>query len=151
MQSEELILIREMTEEDLDTVCEIEKEIFSQPWSRQGFLDALHSEYTRYLCAVKDEELIGYCGYLRSFEEADITNVAVKESARRQNAGKKMLTELIHRGEQDGIEAFTLEVRKSNIPALRLYETLGFASCGVRKNFYDLPKEDAVIMWRRPE
>ena len=142
------ILIREMEEKDLDQVVKIEEEIFSQPWSREGFLSSLRETKTLYLCAETEGKIAGYCGLLQVLDEADITNVAVSSGFRRQGIAKKMLEELIRIGLEKGIVNFTLEVRESNLPALILYEQLGFENSGTRKNFYDLPKEHAVIMWK---
>ena len=143
--------IRLMQEEDLDQVAQIEQEIFSIPWSREGFQNSLRSEDTIYMVACvrrgKTEKIIAYCGLLRSFEEADITNVAVQEKYRGQGAARLMLSALMEEGRKQGIERFTLEVRTGNAAAIHLYETLGFHGVGVRKNFYEKPAEDALIMW----
>ncbi|EET59497.1 ribosomal-protein-alanine acetyltransferase [Marvinbryantia formatexigens DSM 14469] len=144
-----MIEITEMQPENLATVAAIEKTIFSQPWSEKGFAASLQSKDTLYLMAWLDGEPAGYCGLLQSFDEADITNVAVKEECRRRKVAETMLTELIRRGAQRGIRAYTLEVRRSNAGAIALYEKLGFTSCGIRRNFYEKPAEDAVIMWKR--
>jgi ribosomal-protein-alanine N-acetyltransferase len=144
-----MIEIREMCLKDLPEVARIEKENFSRPWSAQAFADSLKQDCTRYLTVVCDGQIAGYCGYLQSFEEADITNVAVEEKSRNLGIGYAMLQELMRQGEERGITAYTLEVRKSNQAAIHLYEKLGFEQVGIRKNFYDLPTEDAVIMWRR--
>ncbi len=144
----EEIKIRPMEKRDLEAVAEIEKSIFSQPWTRDGFYSSMVSKDTIYLVVEKEEEICGYCGLLQALDEADITNVAVKETARGGGIAYRMLTELMRLGEEKGITAFTLEVRKSNAPALALYEKLGFEVAGIRKNFYDFPKEDAVIMWK---
>ena len=142
------IQIRAMQSKDLTEVAEIEKDIFSIPWSRQGFADSLGQENTCYLVACLNGKIAGYCGFLQVLDEADITNVAVEASSRKKGIGKKMLDELIRQGMQRGIRAFTLEVRESNHAALALYQKLGFESAGIRKNFYDAPKENAVIMWK---
>jgi ribosomal-protein-alanine N-acetyltransferase len=144
-----MIEIREMCLKDLPEVARIEKGNFSRPWSEQAFADSLKQDCTRYLTVVCDGQIVGYCGYLQSFEEADITNVAVEEKSRNLGIGNAMLQELMRQGEERGITAYTLEVRKSNQAAIHLYEKLGFEQVGIRKNFYDLPTEDAVIMWRR--
>lgn len=151
-------LVRRMEERDLEEVAEIEKGIFTQPWTRDGFYSSMISKDTIYLVvennAIDNDKkenvgrICGYCGLLQALDEADITNVAVRESARGKKIGYRMLTELMRLGEERGITAFTLEVRKSNAPALALYEKLGFETAGIRKNFYDFPKEDAVIMWK---
>ena len=133
-EQNENLMIREMQKQDLSEVAEIEKNIFSLPWSQQGFEDSLRQENTCYLVA---------CA-----EEADITNVAVRENWRNCGVGSRMLRELMHCGERRGVKAYTLEVRESNQAALALYERLGFTSAGIRKNFYDCPRENAVIMWK---
>ena len=91
--------------------------------------------------------MIGYCGLLRSFDEADVMNVAVAPDFRNRGVGRRMLQELMRRGTGRGIRRYTLEVRQSNDAAIHLYEKLGFASVGIRKNFYEKPTEAAVIMW----
>ena len=75
--------------------------------------------------------------------------MAVKESCRRRGVAETMLAELIKRGAARGVTAFTLEVRRSNAGAIALYEKLGFVNCDIRRNFYEKPAEDAVIMWKR--
>jgi ribosomal-protein-alanine N-acetyltransferase len=137
----------EMTPDDVAEVAELEAQIFSMPWTIRGFLDALHLPDTLYLTVRREGRLIGYCGLLQSFDEADITNVAVTEQARGQGVGREMLLELMRLGKERGISRYTLEVRAGNAAALHLYEKLGFESVGVRKNFYERPTEDAVIMW----
>ena len=74
--------------------------------------------------------------------------MAVRETERGRGVARTMLTELLKEGKSRGIAHFTLEVRVSNAPAIHLYEKLSFASAGIRKNFYDCPREDAMIMWR---
>lgn len=139
--------IKRMTPQDAAEVAELEKKIFSLPWSEEGFLSSLKQPDTLYLVVREDEKLVGYCGLLQSFDEADITNVAVSEVCRGKGIGYQMLTELMRRGRERGIARFTLEVRVSNASAIHLYEKLGFASVGIRKNFYERPREDAMIMW----
>ena len=139
--------IEKMRPEHIKEVAEIERRIFTLPWSEQGFLSSLQSEDTLYLVVRKEGRVAGYCGLLQSFDEADITNVAVAEEARGAGIGFAMLSELMRLGKERGIARYTLEVRASNAAALHLYEKLGFQSAGIRKNFYDRPKEDAVIMW----
>lgn len=143
-----MLTLHPMKEKDLPQVAAIEASIFSQPWSEKGFLDALRQKAAFYLVAAEEEKILGYCGFYQSFDEADITNVAVRESERGRGVARAMLTELLKEGKNRGVAHFTLEVRVSNAPAIHLYEKLGFTSAGIRKNFYDYPKEDAMIMWR---
>lgn len=141
--------IREMREEDLDQVAQLEEETFSMPWSRQSLFSFLKREDTVFLVAEKEEEILGYCGYLQVFDEADILNVAVKEKYRGRHIGTNMIEKLIETGKKNGISQFTLEVRQSNLRAIHIYEKAGFVSVGIRKNFYEKPAENAVIMWRQ--
>ena len=144
-------IIRQMQEEDIAQAAAIEQELFSEPWSQEAFLSSLRQPDTLYLVTEGVQEthrfIAGYCGYLRSFEEADITNVAVRGSIQRQGIAIRMLQRLMTEGRQQGIERFTLEVRAGNKAAVHLYEKLGFHSVGRRKNFYRKPTEDALIMW----
>lgn len=143
------MVIRKMLHRDLDQVSALEAEIFSVPWSRQGFADSLEQENTIYLVVLDGTKVVGYCGMLQALDEADITNVAVDQAYRGRGIGQAMLRDLMGRGEQRGITAYTLEVRVGNKPARILYQKLGFQEEGIRKNFYQKPTEDAVIMWKR--
>lgn len=144
------MLIRKMVERDLEEVCQIERETFSDPWSKASFLETLSDENNHYLVVIIDGSVAGYCGYCGVCGEGYIYNVAVKPTFRRQGIGQRMLEELIKQAESRGITSLTLEVRKSNYPAINLYKKLGFVEAGIRKDFYTKPIEDAVIMWRNP-
>ena len=139
--------IERMQPEDVREVAALEAKIFSVPWSEAGFLSSLHSKDSLYLAVRKSGQLFGYCGFLQSFDEADITNVAVEETYRGCGVASRMLEQLMELGKARGILRYTLEVRVSNASAIHLYEKLGFRAVGIRKNFYDNPKEDAMIMW----
>lgn len=141
------MLIRRMMEADLEQVCVIEQETFSDPWSREDFMDSLKESNNGYLVAIMDEGIAGYCGYWGIVGEGYIYNVAVKKEYRRHKIGYRMLKALMEEAKGRGITSLTLEVRYSNEAAIGLYETLGFERAGIRKDFYTKPKEDAVIMW----
>lgn len=141
------MIIRQMLLEDLEQVCEIEEQIFSKPWSQKGFKDALNKTNNIYLLAEIDKMIVGYCGLWNIAGEGQITNVAVKEEFRNQKVGTVLLSRLIEEGRKKQITTFTLEVRESNQYAIRLYQYLGFKSFGIRKDFYQAPKENAIIMW----
>ena len=143
--------IRRMEEGDLDQVCAIEEETFSMPWSRKSFRDTISYYHTLFLVAELDGEIAGYCGCYQSLEEAEITNIAVRRQLRGHGIGRRLLMELMRLGKEQGAFAYTLEVRVSNQAAIHLYESLGFVSFGIRKNFYERPREDAMIMWRHWE
>lgn len=139
------IIIDNMQESDIPEVSQIEAMVFSMPWSAQGFLDALKQD-TIFITARLDSQIVGYCGMYCSFEEGEITNVAVLPNAQKQGIGKKIISGLLKAASEKEISRIVLEVRVSNIPAIKLYEGFGFQSVGIRKGFYEKPKEDAAIM-----
>ena len=143
-----MITIRPMREVDLEQVKMIENETFSLPWSKQSFYEGMLKENTIYLVAVKEKKIVGYCGLWNILGDAEITNVAVGKEYRNHKIGRTMLGELLLKGKEQGVKAFTLEVRESNLSAIHLYESLGFQSVGIRKDFYEKPRENAIIMWK---
>lgn len=145
------VLIRPMKEEDVPKVSLLEEAAFSMPWSSDAFLDMVSREDSLYIVALMGGEPVGCCGVTNACGDGDINNVVVAEECRKAGIGKKMLSALMKWGEALGIVNYTLEVRVSNVAAIRLYESLGFVSEGIRPGFYDKPKEDAMIMWKRQE
>lgn len=145
------IVIREMQDGDVAGLADIEAESFSMPWSEQAFRELLSRTYCRYVVAMVDGELAGCSGFTNLCGEANIDNVVVAPRFRGKGVAQAMLRELIRRGEAEGVEAFTLEVRVSNETAIHVYEKFGFVSEGIRPGFYEKPREDASIMWRRRE
>lgn len=141
------MFVRTMCETDLNEVHQIECSIFSLPWSVNDFRGSISGSNNLYLVVEENEAIIGYCGFWGVVGEGQINNVAVTKAYRGRGVGKLMLEELIKRGRGMGLEAFTLEVRISNEPAIALYHNLGFRDVGIRKNFYESPIEDALIMW----
>lgn len=97
------------------------------------------------------EKIVGMCGVKKIFEEGDISNVAVHPDYRGRGISRKMLEVLMREAREDGVQAFTLEVRAGNRIAVNLYESLGFCTEGVRPRFYEAPVEDGLIMWLRPQ
>jgi len=148
-----MITIREMTIMDVDQVCLLEEMVFSMPWHKESFIEMIENKDALYLVVEEEDSpgvVIACCGVRNIVGEGDITNVVVHPDYRKRGIAYKMLTELLHRGEEKyGIEAYTLEVRESNIEAIRLYERLGFVREGIRKDFYEKPVENALIMWKR--
>lgn len=143
---ENKMTVRAMKEEDLPQVTAIEKATFSLPWSQQSFADAAKKTDNVYLVCDCAGEIAGYCGMWTVLGEGNITNVAVRDSYRRNGVGKALLQELLKRGAAKSVEVFFLEVRESNEAARHLYENLGFEQIGVRKHFYEKPVENAIIM-----
>lgn len=140
------MIVRTMTKEDCAKTAALEKRIFSQPWSEQGFRDAVSMEQNIFLVAEEAGEVCGYIGMYQALDEGEITNVAVAPEQRNAGIGWMLMQAALEKAMQQGITQIVLEVRVSNNPAIRLYEKCGFVNCGVRKGFYDFPKEDAYIM-----
>ena len=143
------VIIKPLTEEYVDQVCVLEEEAFSMPWHKESFLEMIANENACYLVALVGDEVVASCGLRHIVGEGEITNVVTKSTMRGKGVGRQILLRLLEEGSKMGAEAFTLEVRVSNAPAIHLYESLGFVSEGVRKNFYEEPTEDALIMWKR--
>ena len=143
------IIIRNLQEQDVEPLAAIEAASFSMPWSAKDFHALLFRDYCLYMVAEVDGEVAGCAGLTNICNEGNIDNVVVAERFRGCGVAGRLLSELIASGEAQGIEAFTLEVRVSNVAAIHLYEKMGFVSEGIRPNFYERPTEDAMIMWRR--
>lgn len=142
------IVIEKMTVDDIDSVVEVENNCFSIPWSKESFLRELKSnEIALYLVAKVEDKAVGYIGTWKVLDEGHITNLAVHSDYRKLGIGGMLISELLSLCRKEGINSFTLEVRKSNEIARRLYEKFGFNERGIRKGYYEDNNEDAVIMW----
>lgn len=130
------------TKEYLNDVCEIESVCFSSPWSRADLEKQIESPTSHFLVAEMDGRAVGYMGLQIFSGEGYVTNVAVLPEYRCRGIAKALIEAQMKRD----MEFITLEVRKSNIPAISLYEKAGFENVGVRPGFYTAPDEDAVIM-----
>lgn len=139
------LYFREMQTEDIPAVAAIERAVFSRPWTERSFQESMQED-TLFIAALKDGAVIGYCGMYCSFGEGEITNVAVTPMEQGRGAGTKMMEYLFGKARERGIAAIFLEVRISNSKAIHLYEQLGFCSCGIRRNFYEMPREDGMVM-----
>lgn len=143
-----MLEFRRMEEKDLDEVMQIEQSSFSVPWTRQDFIQSIEKPTAIYMVAVEDGHIKGYCGLWGVVDEGQINNVAVSLQERGRNIGTRLLEALFVEGEKLGLNAYTLEVRVGNAPAIALYKKLGFKEAGIRKNYYKVPDEDALIMWK---
>lgn len=143
------LTVRLMKPEDVPEVAKMEAEIFSMPWSENSFLEEVERDDRIFVVAHVDDKLAGYVGIIPSFDEADIANVAVASSMRRCGIAERMLEIAMAWAREMGVKDFALEVRAGNVGAIALYGKLGFISEGIRKNYYEKPTEDALIMWKR--
>lgn len=140
------MIIRRMKEADIEQVVAIEKQCFSLPWSANGFLEGVCKEENIFLVAEENGTICGYLGLYVALDEGEITNVAVSSIYRGQGLGQMLVNTCVENALLKGVNRIVLEVRVSNAPAIRVYEKCGFVNVGVRKGFYDFPKEDAYIM-----
>lgn len=136
-----------MTESDLEIVAKLEAEAFSDAWNISMLEEELHNKLSTYIIMELDDKVIGYAGFMLVVGEADITRVAVFKEYRGQGFGNALTEAFVQKAWELDAEAITLDVRESNIAAQKAYEKSGFKSVGVRPNFYDKPREGAVIMW----
>lgn len=135
--------------DDLEQVMPIENENFSRPWTETGYFTYLIREDALFLVAELEGDIVGYCGVLILSDEGDITSVSVAKSHQGKGVGKTLVKELVERTKQVGVTTLHLEVRQSNQAAISLYQSIGFQEVGNRKNYYEDPIEDALLMTRR--
>lgn len=143
--------IRKMKKQDVPQAAIIEKENFSIPWTEESFLQALEKKENIYLTALEGEEIIGYIGMWTVLDEGEITQVSVKKNCQGRHIGRRLLETLEEEGKKAGVISFFLEVRKSNAPAIQLYKNRGFSVQGIRKNFYENPREDGILMEKKTD
>ena len=141
-----MITLMEMKAEHVPQVAQLEKICFADPWSELSISLELTNVWSYWVVALDGDTVVGYVGSQSSIDEADIMNVAVHPDYRRQGIAENLINTLIAELKKRGCHALLLEVRVSNTPAITLYEKLGFAQVGCRKNYYRNPKEDALIL-----
>jgi len=127
-------------------VAELEKLCFTTPWSENSIAMEVGNDLSLWLVALADDVVVGYIGSQTVCGETDIMNVAVHPRWRQMGIARSLIEMLAHRLPERGSDRMTLEVRASNLPAIRLYEKLDFHEVGRRPNYYHNPKEDALIL-----
>ena len=141
--------ITDAREEMLPQLREIEEQCFSVPWTKAMLRAQLAPETHIFLAAETPQgRVAGYIGLMFVLDEGYISNVAVAPRFRRQGIAEALICELVRRGAEKQLAFLTLEVRESNAPAIALYEKCGFQTVGHRKNYYEKPTEDALLMTR---
>jgi len=131
---------------DLDEVMAIERTSFRHPWSSRFFLEELQVACARSVLAEINGKIIGYVLFWLLPEEVDIHNIAVHTEFRRQGIGHVLLQQVAEQARSRNSSRITLEVRVSNLPAQKLYKSMGFVSKGLRKGYYSDDGEDALMM-----
>lgn len=127
-------------------IAAIERDCFSMPWPEEVIAANLTDERHVMLAAVSEAEVLGYIGLMYVLDEGYISNVAVAKNQRRLGLADRLVAAMLERAAQLELAFLTLEVRASNTPARRLYEKHGFTEVGIRRGYYEQPREDAVLM-----
>ena len=130
----------------LPAIAALEQQCFSDPWSVEMLRPELPDDSHEFLLAVEGEELLGYVGLMTVLDEGYLSNIAVSPEHRRQGIAEALLKALLVRARARKLAFVTLEVRAGNTPAQTLYRKLGFTEVGVRRGYYEHPREDAVLM-----
>ena len=143
------LIVRRAEAKDVDRIAELEIECFTTPWTRESvYQDVVENPRALYVVAEIEGLVIGYAGIWSIVDEGHITNVAVDPKFRKLHVGSAIISVLLDVTQKAGIERHTLEVRRSNEAAIKLYEKFGFEVAGERKGYYQDEGEDALIMWR---
>jgi ribosomal-protein-alanine N-acetyltransferase len=143
--------LRRMRTEDIPRVVDIEKDGFKHPWSAELLRRELHHDWSVALVAAEPgvdgpSAVVGFIVFWLVHDEVHVLNVAVAASARRRGVARILMDEAASRGRTARARLVTLEVRRSNEPALALYRALGYRQVGVRPNYYVDEGEDAIVM-----
>jgi len=140
-----------MTSADqIASVLAIEEASFTSPWTREMYLAELENRNVSfcYLAGFEDGAAVGFCSFWRVLDELHINNLAVLPDFRHRGVGAELLAFVLREGAMLGAHRATLEVRRSNTPALHLYDRFGFTVAGIRRDYYTNPQEDALILWK---
>lgn len=137
--------IVKMEPRHIEDILLVERECFSDPWSEAMFSEEISGKFAHYYVAETDGKAVGYMGMWALSGEGHITNVAISPSYRRKGYAKALIEHFTEIAKEENLEFMTLEVRASNTPAIKLYESFGFVQVGVRKKYYE-NREDALLM-----
>jgi len=140
------IQLQKMQHDHVAQIAELEKVCFSDPWNEASVASELTNPLSLWLVALDGDTVVGYIGSQTVLGEADIMNVAVSPAYRRTGIARMLLNELYRMLKAEQVYSLTLEVRVSNVPAIALYDSLGYRQVGRRPNYYHHPKEDALIL-----
>ena len=130
-------------------VAAIERLCFSEPWSEDGIYRFNAADCGQIIVGLLNDKVVAYAGLMTVLDEGYIANIATHPDYRRRGLGRQVVRHLARMGRDMHLAFITLEVRASNAPAIALYEAEGFTCEGTRPGYYDLPKEDALIMTLR--
>ena len=135
-----------LSEKHVKQIADLEKQYFSAPWSEKSIAEEIKNSLSLWVVAVDEDTVVGYVGSQTVLFEADMMNLAVDRSYRRQGIARKLVSFLIDRRRENKTYSLTLEVCASNVAAISLYHELGFKEVGRRPRYYSKPVEDALIL-----
>ena len=138
--------IRRISENDIEAVAFLEEAVFPDPWSAKSIKETRDNQSACILGAYKEDVLIGYVIFYYVLDEGEIARIAVHPSYRRQGVAEQIYAGLLDFCAEKNIERILLDVRVSNEAAIAFYRKSGFTEDGIRKNFYENPKEHALLM-----
>lgn len=142
--------LRAMSQDDLPQVLAIERQAFTEPWSKQAFLGELGQACSRaWVALTENDQVAGFIIIWITEETCQIVTMAVLPEFRHQGLGRAMLSHALEHSQRQGACEWWLEVRASNVAAQSLYHYLGFVPTGRRQGYYTGPREDAILMTRR--
>jgi ribosomal-protein-alanine N-acetyltransferase len=145
-QQVDKIVIQRMSQEDVEEVTRLEKICFSDPWSREAFMEELRLKLAIPLVVRWGEKVIGYTCLWHLDDQLEVANFAVSPDYQRKGIGEKIMKKILLEAKERSCRSIILSVRESNIAAVKLYTKFGFVEVGRRKKYYRLPTEDALTM-----
>lgn len=141
-----MIILQEMEEKDSEQIAKLEKDIFKDAWTQAGIEETWKEPHSFIVVAKEEEEVVGYCIVYCVLDEAEIAKIAVKETKRQEGVGGRLLETTEKKCLERKATRMLLEVRESNVAARNFYVKQKFAEDGIRKNFYENPVENAILM-----
>jgi ribosomal-protein-alanine N-acetyltransferase len=145
-QKVDKIAIQRMSQEDVEEVARLEKICFSDPWSKESFIEELQIKLAVPLVVKLREEVVGYACLWHLDDQLEIANIAVSPEHRKEGIGERVMMRIIEEAKDKNCRSIILTVRESNVAAINLYTKFGFVEIGRRKRYYRLPIEDALTM-----
>lgn len=143
-----MIKFEVMEEKHIQGLLKVEAECFDSGFALETFNKEIKNPLAYYVVAVDGEIPVGYCGIWNVCGEAEVIDIGVLLEYRKRGIGKGLFEAVFQFMRENGVGTLNLEVREDNIPAIRLYEKLGFEKVGVRKKYYD-NKVDAILYTKK--
>jgi ribosomal-protein-alanine N-acetyltransferase len=143
------IRLARMTLDDLPGIIDIENSVYPHPWSRGNFLDSLYTGYENWVARDGEQALCGYFLLMIAVDESHLLNISVRRDLHGKGLGRALLDKVVALSREKGMESVLLEVRPSNLRALKVYQDYGFVRIGLRKGYYPAAngqREDAIVM-----